>query len=201
MHRNLPVYLLSIPEDSEQGGFTFTALVKDPAIEIPGFNGKFVAFDKQLPVKFNISNEDKRIVSGPLVLADVPIYRKDEDGTEYYVVMNSQSTLNILQKLFRDEKTKAVNIQHDKAVTGLYMFEAFLIDRHRMPPPVGYETLTDGSIFVSYKVTDDTIWNEIKAGTFQGFSFEGNLFPEKVDLQMTSEALLLKRIEEIVVQG
>lgn len=192
----LPTYIVNLLEDDELGGFKFSALVKNPAIQVDGYNGKFVAFAESQEIRFAVSDEDKHIISGPLLLADVPIYRNDSNG-EYNIIVSSKSTPYILQKLFRDTLIKAVNIDHDpsKVVDGVYMFEAFLIDRKRMTPPVGYETLTDGSIFVSYKVDNEKVWSDIKAGNYEGFSFEGLLMPtEKTSL----EDNILNQIKKIL---
>ena len=64
---------------------------------------------------------------------------------------------------------------HDPSqlVDGVYMFESFIINSQRMPAPEGFEDLPDGSWFGSYKVDNEAVWNEIKAGTFKGFSVEG----------------------------
>ena len=71
----LPIYNLEINEDDQETGVNFVALVDSPAIE-----RNWVAFNKQQTF---IANQEKQIVSGPLMVADLPIYRQDAILGEY----------------------------------------------------------------------------------------------------------------------
>jgi hypothetical protein len=129
---------------------------------------------KSLSLKFT-SNVEKRIISGPLMVADLPIYRKDETG-EYYGIFTAEDIYNIVKKFFRNNNTAQVNMMHDSEsmVKGVYMIESFIIDKKRgIYSPVGYN-LTEGSWFGSFKVDNEDVWeNYIKSGDFKGFSVEG----------------------------
>jgi hypothetical protein len=124
--------------------------------------------------KFSIQDEEKRIISGPAMIADLPIYRYDEARGEYYVVFDKDTIFQIAKKWAMGDKYDSVNIHHDKATNGLSLFESFIIDRERgIMPPKGYEEVADGSWFLSYIVNDETIWSKVKDGEFKGFSVEG----------------------------
>jgi hypothetical protein len=57
---------------------------------------------------------------------------------------------------------------------GVYLIESILKDSDRgMKAPDNFEDAPDGSWFISAKVDNDEIWNEIKNGTWAGFSVEG----------------------------
>jgi hypothetical protein len=143
---------------------------------------KLEQIDKKSFFKFSADNE-KRIISGPLMVADLPIYRRDETG-EYYGVFQKQDIYNLRNKFFKQGKSNLVNEMHDsdKMIEGVYMIESFLIDKERgINAPKGYE-LTDGSWFGSYKIDNDEIWNDfIKSGEFKGFSVEGLFKTVKID--------------------
>lgn len=166
---NLPIYKLII-DDSDELGVDFVALVDKPAIE-----KTWMAFNESKQHKF-IGNEEKRIISGPLMVADLPIYRRDESG-EYYVVFDKEQITKIVQRYFKNGFTHNVNMMHDEArqVNGVYMIESFQIDKSRgINTPTGFATLTDGSWFGSYKVDNNEVWNDfVKTGVFKGFSIEG----------------------------
>lgn len=168
----LPIYKLTIDESIEdESGVEYVALVDNPAIE-----RNWMAFNEHKPMKFAIENEEQRIVSGPLMVADLPIYRRDDKIGEYYAVFDAQTIMQIVQKFFKNKYNTNVNIMHDsnEKVDGVFMFESFMINRERgINPPKGFEGLTNGSWFGSYKVENDSVWREIKSGTFKGFSVEG----------------------------
>lgn len=148
------------------------------------------------------ADKEKRIISGPLMVADLPILRIDENG-EYYGLFTAEDIYNIRNKFFKKSYTKEVNAMHDsnQMIEGVYMIESFLIDSKRgIHSPAGFK-LTDGSWFGSYKVDNDEVWNEfIKTGKFKGFSVEGVFNMVKIDKkpQTTIEKIIeiVKQIED-----
>lgn len=181
----LPVYSLTFnPEDG--GGVDFVALVDSPATQ-----HNWMAFkDRQL---FK-ANEEKRIISGALMVAGMPIYRRDEERGEYYVVFSSDTIAQIRDNFFRLGHTSRVNQMHtDEKAHGVYMVESFIIDSERgIKTPEGFDELPEGSWFGSYKVENDAIWNDfIKTGKFKGFSVEGvfDLVPALEEDEQVLDAL------------
>lgn len=188
----LPIYELMINEDlQDDAEVSFIALVDKPAIQ-----KNWNAFKEN--VKFQIVSEDKRIISGPVMLADVPIYRNDSVNGEYYVVFTKDTIFKIAQKFFKKGYQANVNLMHDsnQQVEGVTMFESFISDVDRgILPMRGFEDAPDGSWFGSFKVEDDKVWEMIKEGKFKGFSVEGVFEYQKAK---TKEAQLLDSIKEIL---
>ena len=165
---NLPIYRLDINEFDEETGIEFVSLVESPAVE-----RDFQAFNTTQ--RFAIQDEEKRIVSGVAMIADMPIYRRDAVRGEYYVVFDKESIFKIAKKWARSNKYDAVNEHHEKPINdGVSLFESYLVDRERgVMPPKGYEDVADGSWFVSYLIDNDEVWQKVKSGEFKGFSVEG----------------------------
>jgi hypothetical protein len=167
--------------------------------ELGSIGSKFMLTD--LVFKF-LANKEKRIISGALMVADLPIYRKDEQG-EYYGLFTAEDIYNIRNKFFKNNNTKSVNEMHDpnKMIDGVYMIESFIIDSKRgINAPDGLK-LTDGSWFGSYKVDNEEIWNDfIKTGEFKGFSVEGVFKTTQIDskpLSIIEQAIdIIKQIED-----
>lgn len=141
---------------------------------------------KEIDKKFNDfkfkSDSEKRIISGPAMIPDEPIYRRDKEGNEYNVIFRKDTIQKIVEKYFKQQNTTNFNLQHKKTLLaqGVYLIESFLIDEERgIKAPNGFEDLPNGSWFISCKVDNDEIWNDfVKEGVFRGFSVEG-LFMEK----------------------
>lgn len=167
--------------------------------KLGSIGSKFMIID--LVFKFS-ANKEKRIISGALMVADLPIYRKDEQG-EYYGLFTAEDIYNIRNKFFKNNNTKSVNEMHDpnKMIDGMYMIESFIIDSKRgINAPDGLK-LTDGSWFGSYKVDNEEIWNDfIKTGDFRGFSVEGVFKTTQIDskpLSIIEQAIdIIKQIED-----
>ena len=124
---------------------------------------------------FAIQDEEERIITGALMLADTPIYRNDGNG-EYYVVFSKDTIKKIAQKYFKKGYQNNVNLMHDsgQVMDGVTMFESWIVDEKRgVKPMKGFEDVNDGSWFGSFKVENDDVWNMIKDGKIRGFSVEG----------------------------
>jgi hypothetical protein len=177
----LPVYKLDINEFDEETGIDFVSLVENAAIQ-----KDFLAFSKT-PIKFAIQDEEKRIVTGAAMIADLPIYRRDEIRGEYYVVFDKESIFKIAKKWARSNQYNSVNAHHKTPImNGVSLFESYIIDRERgVMPPIGFEEVADGSWFVSYLIDNDDVWAKVKSGEFKGFSVEGVFdFPEDKEEQL-----------------
>ncbi|OOQ57148.1 XkdF-like putative serine protease domain-containing protein [Mucilaginibacter pedocola] len=166
---NLKIYKCCIDDtfDSELE-VSFVALVDRPAIE-----KNFLAFAEK--ARFAV-NEDKRIISGPAMLADIPIYRKDDALGEYYVQFDRETITAIVQKFFKKGFIQNFNLFHNpgRQLSGVTIFESFITDSNRgIMPMKGFEGSADGSWFISAKVDDDDTWARIKSGELRGFSVEG----------------------------
>lgn len=199
MKKDLPVYKAIIKDDETLGVDTI-ALVDFPAIE-----KDFQAFDKQQPFKFQ-SVGDKQIASGPLMIADLPIYRRSKTRGEYYIVFDKETIEAIVHRFFKNGYIFNVNIMHDseRRVSDAYLFESYIIDRERgIAPPKGYEDIPNGSWFGSYKIEDNGLWNDfIKSGELKGFSVEGYFEEERIDMLRDEDDedvnSLVQKVNEII---
>ena len=189
---DLPVYLLDISEDmNDDAEVDYISLVDKPAI-MKNWN----AFKNEQ--RFQVVSEDKRIISGPIMLSDVPIFRSDSTYGDYFVVFNKETIFKIAQKFFKRGYQSNVNLMHspNAQVEGVTMFESFITDESRgILPMKGFEDAPDGSWFGSFKVDNDEVWNDVKEGKFKGFSVEG-LFTYKT--KPNKEQELMNAIKEIL---
>lgn len=193
---DLPIYLLDINEDEQaQTEVNFIALVDKPAIQ------KNWQMFKEVPARFAVDQE-KQIISGALMIADMPIYRKDEEFGEYYAVFNAATIEKIAIKYYQKGFQSNVNLMHDgdMIVEGATMFESWIVNRELGKMPMkGYEDVSDGSWFGSFKVTNDAVWGMVKDGLIKGFSVEG-LFQYKPKKQEMSEEQILAKIQDLLTQ-
>jgi hypothetical protein len=198
MEKKIPIYYATINEDLaglelKQQGIQNIALVDSPAMLT-----EWLMFDEHKQVEFKMSlQEEQRIITAPVIIADLPIYRKvNEDGVEkeFYVVYKKDTNMKVLQKYMSDGNQKKVKLTHDTQdlSKGVFVFEVFMSDDSRgIAQPKGFD-LPDGTIFCSMKINNDMIWQEAKAGKVKGISLEGFFDLEKeIDLDE-------KQIESII---
>ena len=125
---------------------------------------------------FAIQSEDKHIISGPLMLADTPIYRNNSKFGEHYVTFSADTIKDIAIKFSKKGYQGNVNLMHDSSMQldGLIMFESFIVDKSRgIKPMAGFEDAKDGSWFGSFYVENPQAWDLIKQDKVKGFSVEG----------------------------
>ena len=169
----LPVYLIDIDLFDDATGMGAISFVTDPAIE-----SNFICFEKETkPMMFKVENEMEHKVTGCAIWCDKPIYRYSPDLGEYYVVFNKETIDKIVHKYAKQGLNNLVDLQHDgEMIDGVVMVEYFIKDTEKGINPKGFEDITDGSLFVTYKIEDEKLWNEIISpdSEFKGFSIEIN---------------------------
>jgi hypothetical protein len=179
----LPLYVLDIDENLEDETSVFAVgLVLQPAIERNWQT--FSEDEKPIDHKFTVVDEEKRILGGFLMVSEQPIYRRDEDGTEYYVKFTSESIARIVNKLAKSGKPLSFNLNHDDnlPVKGAYLLSHFIIDsKLGIKTPDNFTPAPDGSWFGYVKIEDDAVWDMAKKGDIKGFSVEGYFNDKKVD--------------------
>ena len=172
----LPVIELTI-DDLDMDRVEAIAFVDNPAIQ-----RNWMAFNSDSPkFKFQTHDEEKRIVAGPLMVADMPIYRNYE-GKEFFVKFSASTIEQIVNKFMQEGRINEFNKMHNEAdkLKDVFLQQSFIIDSTKgINTPNGFEALPDGSWFGYVKVNNDEIWNNyIKSGQLNGFSVEG-VFSEK----------------------
>ena len=171
----LPVYDVLLGD--AQDGMIKISLVDEPAVM-----SDFVAFDRQKPVRtYSVADPDKRLVYGVVLRADFPIYRRDKELGEYYVLFKSDTIRAMAEKYLADGLQNETSTMHGTDVDGVQMVQYFIKDTARGMAPDGFDDIADGSLFAEFHVTNDDVWEKVKDGTFRGFSMEAyyTLTPEE----------------------
>jgi len=173
--------------DEEDGVFA-TSFVDTPAIE-----RDFVFFGKE--INFQAVNDEKMLVAGPLLIPNKKILRLDGEGKPYYVFFTPETIEKISRRFMKNKYNDAVTVDHDKKVGGINLTESWLIEMSSKDKSniYGY-TLPKGTWFGVYDVSGNKdVWEDVKNGTFKGFSIEG-LFEHKVS---TIKLSMEKEIEDL----
>lgn len=167
----LPLYYLDVDDTVE--GVSIVSIVDFPAVESDFL--KFSKDDKEEPMKFSYDDE-RHIITGVALIPEKRIYRRSySDGYEYYVTFTKEAIERIVEKFFRDFKATNVNLEHSEMTEACVIFESYLLDKERNIAPKEFADMPDGTWLISMKVNDRALWDDIKAGKYNGFSVEGLL--------------------------
>ena len=173
----IPVYDAMILDD--ESGMLKISLVDDPAVM-----SNFQAFDSHKKMlMYEVADEEKRLVRGVVMRADFPIFRRDKEMGEYYIIYKADTIRQMAEKYLVENRQNNVNLMHaaDSDVDGVQMVQFFIKDTSAGVAPANFEEIADGSLFGEFHVTNDEVWEQIKGGTYKGFSLEGifDLCPEQ----------------------
>ena len=177
---------LIIDGDDMELGIDAISLVDKPAIE-----KNFIALKSQDKFQFKSVDEDKRILLGPALIPDLPIYRRKGEE-EYHVYFSKQTVRKASELYLRRHKNNNHTLQHEIGIEGVYLAESWIVDSKNDKSQDFDIDVPRGTWMVSLKVENDEIWNEyVKTGRVKGFSIEGNFF-DKANTNMAKEDITKK---------
>lgn len=184
--KDLPIFQANV--DEEGTGMFVVSLVEEPAVEV-----SWQLFDKAKQT-FKVENPDLQLITGVVMLADVPIYRYDPTYGEYYIVFSKDTIEKMVQKFFKEGYQENVDNDHTfNLIDGIELQQAFIKDTEKGISPKGFEDVPDGSLFFTYKVTSDELWEKVKTGSWTGFSLAGTF-----DMEQAFAKVVDKDEEEIL---
>jgi len=159
-------------DDTEMTGVEMISLVKKPAIM-----EDFIAMSDDQTEQYKqviLSEDDKQIITGPALIPDIEIIRKDEDGNPFYIKYSKETIEKIAQKFAKFRGNYQVNKDHkkEKMAEETFIYESWITGENDKALELGFD-VPAGTWMVSLKVENSDLWNQIKAGKYKGFSIEG----------------------------
>jgi hypothetical protein len=183
---------LIIDEKDDLSGVDAISVVENPAIE-----SNFVAL-KSEEIKLAQVDTEKRILMGPVLIPEKPIFRRN--GEDEYYIYFSKDTVYKANKLFMENKNQQNwTLEHGKQIEGLTIIENWIVEDKQKDKSAIYNfNVPIGTWMANVYVKDDNIWKDfVKTGKVKGFSLEG-YFADK--LETKKELSKQNRKDEIINQ-
>jgi len=174
---------LVIDEEAELYGIDAISLVDRPAIELD-----FIAL-KQQKVQFAEVDAEKRILIGPALVPDKPIYRKNGED-EFYVYFSKSTVRKAAELYLKHGNQRNHTLEHEHKINGLTVVESWMVEDKEKDKSAAYDLdVPVGTWMVAVKVDNEAIWQEwVKEGKVKGFSIEG-YFVDKMKKNAEDEML------------
>ena len=171
----------------EEEGVELISLVEDPAIE-----SNFLALKDEEPVKmeFKAIDAERRILLGPALIPNKPIYRVDEaTGEEYYVFFSQETIQRAAEMYMVKARQSEANLEHSTPIEGTTVVESWIVEDQEKDKSALYGMPQKvGTWMVAMKVYNDDVWNnQVKEGKVKGFSIEGWFKPKPTQMQLSKE--------------
>ena len=166
-------------------------------VDSPANQTDFILLNDEKPkINFKINNEDKRLVSGVVLIPNQLIYRNPIGSMKepFYMSFNVDVIQRLAFNFLMQDRANNTTLNHDTISNGLKMVESYLTKQEN---ELGLD-LPIGSWIMTYFVEDDELWQELKDGKFNGFSLEAFLPLIKMDEDEEPVDLTEEEIKEVL---
>ena len=155
---------LLLDENDEITGVEAVSIVESPAIE-----SDFIKLSKQ-EIKFAKVDDEKRILMGPALIPNKPIFRKRNE-TMFYVYFSKDTVKRASELFFINGNQNNATLEHKMDISGLSVVESWIVEDIEMDKSKMYDfDVPVGTWMISMKVENDEIWNDyVKEGKVKGF--------------------------------
>lgn len=186
-------------EDENSGLFgdlNAVSIVTTPAIEksFNLFNASVIKSD------FRITSKEKMEITGPVMIPNKKILRYNEDKKEYFNCFFSEDTVKKCSEIYlHNNNHNKANFEHEKFFTSkIRMTQSWIVEdvNNDKANALGFQDLTPGTWFATFKVYDEKLWEQLKNSDFSGFSVEGDFIYNSANF--SDEPEKLSKIESIV---
>lgn len=157
------------------------SLVESPAIE-----ETLVALEEQKPIKVQLADEEKYMVYSAVLVPDRPIYRRNDDGDEFYIEFTKESIEKMAQEYLMNYRQNEITLDHATMANDITLVESWIkTDMYKdKSVAIGLsEDLPIGTWIAGLKVNQIDAWNRIKNGELRGFSVESMISLEEFSKQ------------------
>lgn len=186
-NNNIPTLRATFDPTNPLEGMFVVSLVEDPAI-----GSLFFPFAKtpsgEEKINLSILDAPQHKVIGCVLRADYPILRIDGEGKYYNLVFDKETIYKLTQHFVKYNNTGNVSVLHNgKPIGGVELTQLFIKDKSKGIDPVGFDEVSDGSLFAEYKILNEEVWKGICNGVYRGFSIEGVFELAPVKIQETNQ--------------
>jgi hypothetical protein len=124
---------------------------------------------------WRFSADDQMIVTGPAMVPNQLIPRRDKMGNLFHVYFGKE-TIRKIAEMYLKKYMHTTDINHDEEITEENtLLESWIVEdpEKDKSKALGYENIPKGTWFVSYKINNPDTWKKIKSGELTGFSVTG----------------------------
>lgn len=159
-------------------------------VDSPAVESEFVCLGKQEMEKFvAVDKPERRMIYGCALRADFPIYRNNGEQ-EYYIEFGADSIDKISKDFIKNGFQKNWTVGHEAEIEGLSVTESWIKESMTMDKSVALgldPSLPVGSWFIGCYCENDEVWEQVKNGTYHGFSCEALVGLEEFEKQITDK--------------
>lgn len=143
-------------------------------VDMPAIESDFIYLNSNKKPYIALESDERHMIYGAVLRPDFPIYRYDSDG-EYYIEFSKKAIEKLCRKFFQDGFQNNWTTGHEKNANGITVVESWLKSDVQYDKSLALgldKELPIGTWFVGAYCDSNDIWEQVKNGTFNGFSVE-----------------------------
>ena len=161
----IKVFTAQLDEEGELGVYAISF------VDAPAIKKNFMHFKEQMQLRK--IDEEKRMVYGPAMIANLPILRVTEEGEPFYIKFPPEVVVKMAHRFFEQNMHHNMTEDHERPVKDSVVVESWVkTGKSDKSIELGFEDMENPTWFVGSKVMNDELWNRVKAGEVLGFSME-----------------------------
>ena len=187
-------------KDQDDGVFAIS-LVESPAIE-----ENWVALKSQ-GIDLKVIDEERRVVVGMALIPEKRIYRKMQ-GQEFNIYFTKDTIAQTQELYMRNLNLNNVTTEHQKPIQGATVIESWIVENSKMDKSnIWNLEAPEGAWVVMMKINNEDTWEQVKDGSFKGFSIEGsfsgfeNLEGIEASKQLSEDEKMVEKIKTIIKEN
>ena len=145
-------------------------------VEFPAIESEWIFLSKDTKNNLSLAkvDEHKRLIIGAALIPNKQIYRRDENGKEYYVFFREATVKRASELYLINNNQSSATYEHRDTIHDVTTVESWIVEdtKHDKSNIYGLN-LPKGSWVLSMKVENNEVWADILAKKVKGFSIEG----------------------------
>lgn len=182
----LPIYKIIFDEDASEGVFG-VSLVESPANQ-----AAFIAMKDEV-VQLKVKDEDKRLVTGVVLIPNQMIFRNSKSYGEHYITFDKDTIERLSFNFFESKSNGRSWYEHDydKSIDTTVV-ESWIVNDPSKDKALtlGFTDIVEGTWMMTMKLSEKDWTEYVKTGKVKGFSIDGYLRQELIinnEIQMNEK--------------
>jgi len=145
-------------------------------VEFPAIESEWIFLSKETKNNLSLAkvDEHKRLIVGAALIPNKQIYRRDENGKEFYVFFSEATVKRASELYLMNNNQSSATLEHTDTIHDVTTVESWIVEDTKNDKSNIYGlNLPKGSWVLSMKVENEEVWQDILAKKVRGFSIEG----------------------------
>lgn len=182
----MDLYKINYEGFSEDSLEPFQGLYGISIVDSPANEKLFIRLSKATPEVVRMANQEKKLLTGVVLIPNQRIYRVDTNGYEYEIFFDEETIEKLSQDFLTNgfQRNTSYNHNDDEWLNGTSVVQSWIIEdpNNDKANALGFKDLPKGTWMITMKLSDE-LWDQyIKTGKARGFSIDAFLDMQKIKL-------------------